>query len=33
VTAENFCGVGVQNCQVQGESDPIYRHGARVRVS
>jgi hypothetical protein len=26
VAAEKFRGVGVQNNQVQGERDPIYRH-------
>jgi hypothetical protein len=26
LAAEKFGGVGVQNSQVQGERDPIYRH-------
>jgi hypothetical protein len=33
VAAERNGGVGMQNCQVQGERDPIYRGGTRVRVS
>jgi hypothetical protein len=33
VVAETIRGVRVQNSQVQGERDPIYRRSPRVRVS
>jgi hypothetical protein len=33
VATEKIRGVGVQNSQVQGERDPIYRRSPRVRVS
>ena len=33
VAAEKNGGVGMENSQVQGEMDPIYRRSPRVRVS